>query len=187
MKFPPPLRALALAAILGGSAAMTGCDLLPSASNAKIEVPAIGTPMTAELWESYMPKYKAGMVITYVSVSTHGDTIDEPVEATKEYLKVEDSVISYRSTIGSTSVEATMSAITKPESNLNLKSEGPEDVTVPAGTFKGAAKFSGPNGGIGSTITYWLVPGKGYVKVFTSNATNGTTASWTNELKVFKE
>lgn len=187
MRFITLPRSLVLTSFVAGTLALAGCDLLPSSVGTGGQVPAVGTPMTAELWESYMPKYKAGMIITYVNATTHGDQVEPPVEATKEYLKVENGVISYRSTIGDTTVEATVSAITKPESNLNLKSEGPEDVTVPAGTFKGAAKFSGPNAGPNSTITYWMVPGKGYVKVRSSAETNGTLATWTSELKTFKE
>ncbi|MNL49943.1 hypothetical protein D3C87_1729180 [compost metagenome] len=147
--------------------------------------------MTADLWASYMPTYKAGMIITVAEITENPDKSESVVEITKEILKVEGGVVSYRNTsvtpTATTSFELTMPANGRPESNLNLISEGAEDVTVPAGTFKGAAKFTGPNVGEGSTITYWFVPGKGYVKSFTHNPTKPGTGSWRSELKVFKD
>lgn len=191
MIFRTPFRALIVAFLMGSVAALAGCELLPSAVNSEGKVPEKGTRMTADLWASYMPKYKAGMIITYAETTINADQSESVIEISKEILKVEGDVVTYRNTSvtsnGSASFELTMPANSKPDSDLNLTSEGAEDVTVPAGTFKGAAKFTGPNVGEGSTITYWFVPGKGHVKIFTHNPTKPGTGSWRSELKVFKD
>lgn len=176
------IRPLLLASLLGSTAVLAGCLLAPSG----VQVPAVGTALTASIWESFMPTYKAGMAFTYVNTSKVGSEAETSSDSTKEILKVENGVATYKATVEGATMEATMSAVPKLDEHLSLKSEGPEDVTVPAGTFKGAAKFSGANSEPGSTLTYWLVPGKGYVKTVATSVVNGTTATWTSELKEFK-
>lgn len=182
MKPATLIRPVILASLLGGAVALAACIPGPTG----VEVPAAGTELNETHWNAYMPEYKVGMKLTYAHTHTFGETV-ETGETSTEVLKIENGIVTLKNTEvdGSTS-EATDSVKPKFHSPFPLISKGASDVTVPAGTFKGAAKFEGTDPDSGATAMMWLVPGKGYVKFQTTGTVGEDSYTSVMELKSFK-
>lgn len=182
-------RALVVASLLVGTAVLTACPGMNLTGG--IQVPTKGTAVTQEIYAKFLPTPKVGQKWTYaVAFTAPGD---EPERATMstEVTQVDGDVMTtFQSTLGEGATEpltATSTAsISKPmflSEGATMTSGGAEDVTVPAKTYPGAAKFLHAKDGK-TVSTLWLVPGVGMVKASSGDAESGL---YTMELKEFKQ
>lgn len=172
-------RVLVAAAIIAGGAALAACSGNPA-------VPAVGSDLNADFYKSFAPYYAKGTKRTYTLTTKINGTAAPSTEMIQEVLDVVGDQATIKTTInGTTAAESKMSITGNPldagGSSSPYKSEGAEDVKVPAGEFKGAAKISVTSGSTKSIA--WLSAGTGLVK---SETTSGTSVSLI-ELKEYKK
>lgn len=173
MKLRNALLSLSTALLIGSAVGIAGCAGNPAGIANQGTVPEAGTAITADLWNSYQVKPQAGMKFSYEGygeVPSEVDSSDYPIPVSYdvEIVKVEDGVATIRTTEnGKDPVEATAEYLFPYGSTWSsLKFEKTEDVTIPAGTFKGALKFVGTvsNDRVTSQASVWLHSEVGFLK-----------------------
>ncbi|RYX88739.1 hypothetical protein EON78_07480 [bacterium] len=139
-----------------------------------VEQPPIGQAqqeVTKSYVESLDPPYTVGMKYTY-AVSNSATPNLAPEISSTEVLEVIDDSIKVRLTSSTRGTEERAGKIADFSSGLpetGIISEGTEDITVPAGEYKGAIKVScfvsmGEEGSPKTKTTIWLVKDIGAIK-----------------------
>lgn len=183
------LRAGVVTAILFG----TGCDALSSL------VPGLaGTSVDDAFWKDNMPTFKVGMKWTYTSTVKVPGAPDVTSSYTKEITEANDTRTKVRTTSGSTVTEEVlnsegMEGMADGGGNLNVTMSdtvaiaGTEDVTIPAGTYKGASKLNvnATSSGGSCTVLIWVAKGVGIVKERVTTGSAAASTSVTIELASF--
>lgn len=174
------LPVLLAASLFAGVGIVYGCATLPN-------VPVAGSDLTDQFAKDFYPELKQGMKWTYTTTSNAGST-PTTSETSNEVTKVEDGIATMETKAGDkVSGTSTSSVIVRADMFKNYKSAGAEDVKVPAGDYKGAAKLESKSNTDSLKTFMWLVPGVGMVKSETTMTSNGNTAVATTELKEFKK
>lgn len=146
--------------------------------------PPVGSDVDIKFLQTFNPVFAIGMIYTQtVTVGTA-----KPEDVTKEITKVtaDSLTVKIKNLQGTQEKTFTIADFTNPTSEpsdkVKFKYAGKEDIKVPAGDFKGAAKITLTNAN--GTFTGWLTPGTGTVKKTFTDAKKITTKT---ELKEFKD
>ena len=186
------LRAGLLVSLFLGS----GCSALPGF------IPGFGTASTIDnsFWQSNMPTYKVGMAWTYNTDVQVTGLPDVTSTYTREVTEADASGTKVKTTIAGVSSTEDLTPQTmmsfgglsgapdlSVQTSDSIVSAGNEDVTVPAGTYKGATKLnvSASSVGAGSNVTVWVAKGVGIVKELVTTGTAAASTSVTTELASF--
>jgi hypothetical protein len=161
-----------------------------SASSTSLDL-TVGAKVENSFFAAYGPtSLHAGTKWVYtVNVDTGGFG-NTSSELTIEVLAVNGDEITIQTTAGGQVTTSKSSSAVKPSvqgaQNTDFTFEGFEDVTVPAGTYNGAAKVSAnaTSSGVNIKMTYWYAKGVGPVKIM-SEITSPVQSTSNTVLKQF--
>lgn len=183
------IKFLAPLAIVASTALFACAGSAPS-------MPAVGQAVPADTLKQLMPKYDKGTKWTYATTTTGASSA--ATEMTQEVTEVNGDKVTLKVTSGSSSNTATIDLTQgNPMAGFGSTptggyvSAGNEDVKVPAGEYKGAAKLTvTPAAGSSSAttkVTMWLAKDVGMVKATSETTSGSTTLTTTIELKEYKK
>lgn len=170
-------RLLLVAALTVGTASLVACATGPT-------VPVAGAELNEQFAKDFYPELKAGMKWIYV---TTGES--SSMETGTEVTEVKDGVATLKnwSSMANSTTTSTSPAKITVDFFKAFKSAGSEDVKVPAGEYKGAAKLEAKTNTADNKAYMWYAAGVGMVKSETSVTANGKTTVMKVELKEFKK
>lgn len=179
-----PAAHLTIEVVEDGSTTVPGPSPVASAppTPAPVVLPSPpGEPLPRDFFLALEPPYRAGTVWRR-RISSEGDVLIDITEVLavngatahlRQHETRENGVTAVPArefdvpAVGNPLTAALPAALDPTNPAMEVRSQGTEDVTVPAGTYRGCAKvaFSGAEGDTIYTGTAWLAPGVGLVKL----------------------